>query len=162
MLFSKLLYFQKRINGRVWLFGSNVTVDRGIRLPTYMFMHRLFNHHYDRRRYYAINHDDVIKWKHFPRYWPFGREFTGHRWILRTKASDAELWYFLWSAPWINSWVNNHEAGDLRRYPAHYNVAVMWYENHSYRSLLLHFCQISLQGDKCGRYITSPRHIDVY
>ena len=22
-------------------------------------------------------HDDVIKWKHFPRYWPFVREFTG-------------------------------------------------------------------------------------
>ena len=26
------------------------------------------------------------------------REFTGRRWIPRTKASDAELWYFLWSA----------------------------------------------------------------
>ena len=25
-------------------------------------------------------------------------EFTGHRWILRTKASDAELLCFLWSA----------------------------------------------------------------
>ena len=25
-------------------------------------------------------------------------EFTGHRWISRTKASDAELWCFLWSA----------------------------------------------------------------
>ena len=30
---------------------------------------------------------------------PLGREFTGHRWIPRTKASDVELWYFLWSAP---------------------------------------------------------------
>ena len=27
------------------------------------------------------------------------REFTGPRWIPRTKASDAELWCFLWSAP---------------------------------------------------------------
>ena len=27
------------------------------------------------------------------------REFTGHWWIPRTKASDAELWCFLWSAP---------------------------------------------------------------
>ena len=26
------------------------------------------------------------------------REFTGHRWIPLTKASDAELWCFLWSA----------------------------------------------------------------
>ena len=25
-------------------------------------------------------------------------EFTGTRWIPRTKASDAELWCFLWSA----------------------------------------------------------------
>ena len=28
-----------------------------------------------------------------------GAEFTGPRWILHTKASDAELWCFLWSAP---------------------------------------------------------------
>ena len=27
------------------------------------------------------------------------REFTGHWWIPRTKASDAELWCFLWPAP---------------------------------------------------------------
>ena len=26
-------------------------------------------------------------------------EFPGHRGIPRTKASDAELWFFLWSAP---------------------------------------------------------------
>ena len=26
-------------------------------------------------------------------------KFTGHRWIPRTKASDAQLWCFLWSAP---------------------------------------------------------------
>ena len=26
-------------------------------------------------------------------------EFIGHRWIPRTKASEAELWCFLWSAP---------------------------------------------------------------
>ena len=30
---------------------------------------------------------------------PFCGEFTGHRWIPRTKASDAVLWCFLWSAP---------------------------------------------------------------
>ena len=43
-------------------------------------------------------HDDVIKWKYFPRYLPFVK-FTGHRWIPHTKANDAELWCFLWSAP---------------------------------------------------------------
>ena len=30
---------------------------------------------------------------------PLCGEFTGHRWIPRTKASDADLWCFLWSAP---------------------------------------------------------------
>ena len=38
--------------------------------------------------------DDVIKWKHFPRDWPFVRgigEFIGHQLIPRTKASGAEL-----------------------------------------------------------------------
>ena len=29
---------------------------------------------------------------------PLCGEFTGDRWIPRTKASDAELWCFLWSA----------------------------------------------------------------
>ena len=39
----------------------------------------------------VIPRDDVIKWKHFPRYWTFVREFTCHRWIPRTKASDVEF-----------------------------------------------------------------------
>ena len=43
-------------------------------------------------------HDDVIKWKHFPRYWPYVRDIHSHRWIPPTKASDAEFWWFLWSA----------------------------------------------------------------
>ena len=38
-------------------------------------------------------YDDVIKWKHLC------GEFTGDWWIPLTKASDAALWCFLWSAP---------------------------------------------------------------
>ena len=30
---------------------------------------------------------------------PLCGEFTGHPWIPRTKASDSELWWFLWSTP---------------------------------------------------------------
>ena len=56
---------------------------------------------------------------------PLWGESTGHRWITLTKASDTKLWCFLWSAPWINDWVNNREAGDLRRHRAHYDVIVM-------------------------------------
>ena len=43
-------------------------------------------------------HDDIIKWKHFPRNWPFVRGIHRSRCIPHTKASDAELWCFLWSA----------------------------------------------------------------
>ena len=56
---------------------------------------------------------------------PLCGEFTGHRWIPRTKASDGELWCFLLSALEKNGWVNNREAGDLRRHRAHYDVIVM-------------------------------------
>ena len=38
-----------------------------------------------------IAHDDVIKWKHFPRYWPFARGIHRSPVIPRTKASDAQL-----------------------------------------------------------------------
>ena len=46
----------------------------------------------------SLKHDDVIKWKHFPRNWPFVRGIHRSRWIPHTKASDAELWCLLWSA----------------------------------------------------------------
>ena len=62
----------------------------------------------------------------FPVTGPFG-EFTGHRWISLKKATDAELWYFSLICTWINDWVNNREAGDLRRHRAHYDVIIMEY-----------------------------------
>ena len=57
---------------------------------------------------------------------PLCGEFTRHWWIPRTKASGAEFGCFLWSAPWINDWVNNRETGDLRLHRAHYDVIVMF------------------------------------
>ena len=42
-------------------------------------------------------HDDVIKWKHFPRYLPFVRGIhrSGPRWIPHTKASDFDVFFGL-------------------------------------------------------------------
>ena len=55
---------------------------------------------------------------------PLCGEFIGHRWIPRTKASDAELrCSLIWAQ--INDWVNNREADDLRRDRAHYDITVM-------------------------------------
>ena len=54
------------------------------------------------------------------------RESTGPRWIPHTKASDAELWCLLRRiCSRINGWVNNREAGDLRRHRTRYDVIVM-------------------------------------
>ena len=71
-------------------------------------------------------HDDVIKWKHFPRYWPFVRGI--HRSPVNSPHKGqwrAALIFSLICAQ-INGWVNNCEAGDLRRNCAHYDVIVMW------------------------------------
>ena len=67
-------------------------------------------------------------------------KFTGHRWIPHTKASDVELWCFLWSAPWINGRVNNRKAGDLRRQRAHYDIIVM---------ILKNFFRLELNEESC-------------
>ena len=70
-------------------------------------------------------HDDVIKWKHIPRYWPFVRGI--HRWLVNPppKVQWHEALVFSLICVWINGWVNNREAGDLERYRAHYDVIVM-------------------------------------
>ena len=49
---------------------------------------------------YRIIHDDVIKWKHFPRHWPFVRGI--HRWPM--------------NSPHKGQWrgVNDREAGEFR------------------------------------------------
>ena len=39
---------------------------------------------------------------------PLWGEYTGHRWIPLTKASDAELWYFLWFETQLRSMWRHH------------------------------------------------------
>ena len=70
-------------------------------------------------------HDDVIKWKHFPRYWPFVRRI--HRSPLNSPHKGQWRGTLLLSLiyAWINRWVNKGEAGELRRHRAHYDVIVM-------------------------------------
>ena len=61
-------------------------------------------------RYIIPWHDDVIKWKHFPRYWPFVWGFTGHQWIPHTKPSDMELWCFFFDLH-LNKRLSKHSWG---------------------------------------------------
>ena len=46
--------------------------------------------------------DDIIKWKHFPRHCPSCREFTGDRWIPRTKGQWCRVLMFSLICSWTN------------------------------------------------------------
>ena len=70
-------------------------------------------------------HDDVIKWKHFPRNWPFVREIHRSSVNFPHKGQWRGALMFSLMYAWINDWVNNREAGDLRRQHGHYDVIVM-------------------------------------
>ena len=69
-------------------------------------------------------YDDVIKWKHFPRYWPFERGI--HRSPVNSlhKGQCRGALMFSLICAWINVWENNREAGDLRPHRAHYDISV--------------------------------------
>ena len=58
----------------------------------------------------VASHDDVIKWKHFPRYWPFVRGI--HRSPvnppLKGQWRGALMFSLIWTR--INGWVNNGDA----------------------------------------------------
>ena len=74
-----------------------------------------------------IDHDDVIKWKYFPRYWPFVRGI--HRSTVNSphKGQWRGALMFSFICVWINSWVNNHETGNLRRYRVHFDVIATYF-----------------------------------
>ena len=82
-------------------------------------------------------HDDVIKWKHFPRYWPFIRGIHWSPVNSPHKGQWRGALMFSLICIWINGWVNNREAGDLRRYRAHYDIIVMHILAQVKKSILL-------------------------
>ena len=79
-------------------------------------------------------HDDVMACKHmmtssngniFRVTGPLCREVPDHRWIPRTQRPVTRSFGVSLICAWIHGWVNNPEAGDLRRHRAHYDVTVM-------------------------------------
>ena len=71
----------------------------------------------------------LIIWKHFPRYWPFVRGI--HRRPVNSphKGQWRGALMFTLICVWISDWINNREAGDLRRHLGHYDVTVMLRRN---------------------------------
>ena len=80
---------------------------------------------YKSRPSLIVTHDDVIKWKHFLRYWPFVRGIPRSPVNSPHKGQWRGALIFPLICTSINGWVNNREADDLRRCHAHYDVTVM-------------------------------------
>ena len=87
-------------------------------------------------------HDDVIKWKHFPRNWPF--VWGIHRSPVNSPHKGQWRGALMFSLIWarINAWVNNRGAGDLRRHRAHYDFIVM--------------VTVTVISKKCWYFMTHP------
>ena len=68
------------------------------------------------------SHVDVIKWKHFPHYWPFVPGIHQSQVNSRHKGQ----WRGALICARINNWVNNGEACDLRRHGTHHDLTVMF------------------------------------
>ena len=109
------------------------------------------------RRWLALgSHDDVIKWKHFPHYWPFVRGIHWSPVNSPQKGQWRGALMFPLICTRINGWVNNGDAGDLRRHRAHYDVTVML-GNISWSSTWAQFIIITFIS--CARRGVSNLHV---
>ena len=92
----------------------------------------------------GIFHDDVIKWKHFPRYWPFVRGI--HRWPVDSPHKGQWRGALMFSLMCVrtNGWINSWYAGDLRRHMAHCDVTVMLKVNSfGFEGTAIAYCSMS-------------------
>ena len=105
---------------------SQKTMIMSLMIFSYHFEHTFLNQYWKAGGMTRRNHDDVIKWKHFPRYWPFVRGI--HRSPVNSphKGQWRGALKFSLICARINRWVNNREAGDRRRHQAHCDVIVMY------------------------------------
>ena len=73
-----------------------------------------------------VNHDDVIKWKHFS---ALPTICAGNSHMSPVNSPHKGQWrgalVLSLICAWINGWVNNGEAGDLRRHWGHYDVTLI-------------------------------------
>ena len=109
----------------IWPSGTNFS-EMLIEIHTFSFKKMHVKMSSVKRRPFCLGlHDDIIKWKNFLHYWPFVQGI--HRSPVNSPHIGQWCGALIFSliCVWINSWVNNHEAGDLRCYRAHYDVSVM-------------------------------------
>ena len=123
--------FQDFVNAAIWHDKCNVSKKKYVMV--WIILKKISNEIWGKRSAIreanrwssAGHHDDVIKWNHFPHHWPFVRGI--HRSPVNYPPKGQWLGALMFSlfCAWINVWVNNREAGDLRRHRAYYDVIVM-------------------------------------
>ena len=87
---------------------------------------------------YFRNHDDVIKWKLFPRYWPFVREFLAQRPVTRSfgvffdvhsnKRLSKQWWGWWFETPSCPLWRHRNVSIFVTYIPTHikHDYAMTW------------------------------------
>ena len=97
-------------------------------------------------------HDDVIKWKHFPRYWPFVRGI--HRWPLNSphKSQWRGALMFSFICAWIDGHLSKKSWGWWFETPSH----PLWHHCNETSSVSIN---MSGYSKLCRRQYLSKRHI---
>ena len=110
------------------------------------------------------DHDDVIKLKYFPHYWSFVRGIHRSHVNSPHKGQWRGALMFSLVCAWMNGWVNNGKAGDLRRQRAHYDAFVMsalchwathWWINFS----TMNVTQYPVLHSTCPCYLNTFRYL---
>ena len=75
----------------------------------------------------SMDHDDVIRWKHFSRYWSFvwGIQRSSVNSPYKDQWRTALMFSLIHA--WTSGWVNNRDDDDLGRHRTHYDVTLILY-----------------------------------
>ena len=124
---------QLACEGELWgdLSGVWKKMDRVIMTPYCMLQRWRGYNESSPFLFISTYYDDVIQWKHFPRYWPFVR--GNHRSPMDTPHKGQWLGALMLSlfCAWANGWANNRGAVDLRGHRAHYDATNAFPERES-------------------------------
>ena len=112
LTWNTILSSENKANRKLFIYQETLLI--------YIYMHLI----------YIINanlfdHDDVMKWKHFPRYWTFARGIHRSPADSPHEGQSRGAMMFSLKYAWANGWTNNQNAGDLRRHGTHCDVTVM-------------------------------------
>ena len=93
------------LNMLKWLPVNLLCTSSGIFIFNRYDMFTIYSSHMLASKY--ISHDDVIKWKHFPRDWPFVRGIHPSPMNSPHKGQWRGALIFSLICAWMNDWVNN-------------------------------------------------------